>query len=181
MGIFDLALTRQSVRAFTEEPVNRNDIMTCLKTARIAPSACNSQPWKFVVVDDPEILKQASAAIVDNGMGINQFSQTAPVLIAVVEEEALLIRKGGKVPNDKWAKFDLGHATELFCLQAAELGLGTCIMGAFNEEKMHEVLHVPADRHIYVMLALGHPSGTIREKTRNDLETIYSFNQYGEA
>lgn len=178
MGIYDLALTRQSVRAFTDEPVSRNDIMTCLKTARIAPSACNSQPWKFVVADDPEVLKKVALAITDNGIGINQFANTAPTLIAVVEEEALLIRKGGKAPNDKWARFDLGHTTELFCLQAAELGLGTCIMGAFNEEKMHEALNIPKDRRICVMLAVGHPSGTIREKTRNNLETIYSFNTY---
>ena len=64
------------------------------------------------------------------------------------------------VANDRWSRFDLGSATEHFCLQAAELGLSSCIMGAFNEDKLKELLKVPADRHIFVMLAVGYPKAT---------------------
>jgi nitroreductase len=84
----------------------------------------------------------------------------------------------GKVDSNRWAQFDLGSATEHFCLQAAELGLSTCIMGAFDEAKMKELLHVPEDRRIFIMLAVGYPSGTARTKVRKELNAIHSFNSY---
>lgn len=172
----ELANNRQSDRAFTDEEVSRKDILKCLQAAHLAPSACNSQPWKFIVMDNPELLKQAAAAIQDNPKGINKFAESAPVLVAVVEEEAMLM---GNVKSNHWAQFDLGSATEHFCLQAAELGLGTCIMGAFHEEKLKQLLHVPQDRRIFVMLAVGHPaSNVIRTKSRKELSAIHCFNQY---
>ena len=180
MSFMELANNRQSERSFTSQEVSRKDLLKCLQAAQLAPSACNSQPWKFIVLDNPQIVKQAAAAIADNPMGINKFADTAPVLVAVVEEEAALMPKiQGKVPSNRWAQFDLGSATEHFCLQAAELGLGTCIMGAFNEEKLKEVLKIPQERNIFVMLAVGHPAGNgIRTKARKELNAIHCFNQY---
>ncbi len=180
MSFMELANNRQSDRSFTKQEVSRKDLLKCLQAAQLAPSACNSQPWKFIVIDNPELLKQAAAAVADNPANINKFCETAPVLVAVVEEPAILMpRMKELVANDRWSKFDLGSATEHFCLQAAELGLSSCIMGAFNEDKLKELLKVPADRHIFVMLAVGYPeSNTIRTKARKELNAIHCFNQY---
>ena len=179
MSFMELANNRQSDRAFAAQEVSRKDLLKCVQAAQLAPSACNSQPWKFIVIDNAEVLKQAGEAISNNPLGINKFAETAPVLVAVVEEPATLMPKiQGKVPSNRWAQFDLGSATEHFCLQAAELGLSTCIMGAFNEEALKDLLGIPEDRRIFVMLAVGYPSGTIRTKVRKELNAIHCFNKY---
>lgn len=174
MSFMELANNRQSERGFTAQEVSRKDLLKCLQAAQLAPSARNLQPWKFVVLDDPAIVKQAAATISDNPLGINKFAETAPVLVAVMEEP---LAPNGQV--NRWAQFDLGSATEHFCLQAAELGLGTCIMGAFNEARLKALLNIPQERHIMVVLAVGHPAGNgIRTKVRKDLNAIHCFNQF---
>ena len=179
MTFLELARTRQSDRAFTTQAVSREDLLTCVQAAQLAPSACNSQPWKFVIIDDAELVKQVGAMISNNPLGINKFAETAPVLVAVVEEPAVLMAKAqNQIPNDRWAKFDLGSATEHFCLQAAELGLGTCIMGAFDTEAINAVLDLPEDRNVFIMLAVGYPSGNTRTKVRKEVDKICSFNRY---
>lgn len=180
MSFMELANNRQSDRSFTNQEVSRKDLLKCLQAAQLAPSACNSQPWKFIVIDNPAVRKQAAAAIADNPAKINAFCETAPVLVAVVEEPAVLMpRMRELVAQDRWSKFDLGSATEHFCLQAAELGLSSCIMGAFNEDKLKTLLNIPEDRHIFVMLAVGYPANnTIRSKARKELNAIHCFNQY---
>ena len=130
-------------------------------------------------VDIAAKAKEIGALIANNPLGINKFAETAPVLVAVVEEPAVLMAKAqGTVPNDRWAKFDLGSATEHFCLQAAELGLGTCIMGAFDSEAINTALDLPKDRNVFIMLAVGYPSGNTRTKVRKEVDKICSFNRY---
>ncbi len=175
MDFLQLAAKRQSDRAFSDRKVEREALMRCLEAARLAPSACNSQPWKFVVIDDPVQCAKAAEAVIANPMHINKFAATAPVLVAVVEEPALLT---GMRQSNRWAQFDLGSATANFCLEAAEQGLGTCIMGAFDEDRMKELLHVPEQSRVFVMLAVGYPAGETRAKTRRDVESICSFNAY---
>lgn len=82
MDFSELILKRQSDRKYSPEPVAKDDIMKCLEAARLAPSACNSQPWKFVVIDDRgKLLEMSEAAI---GLGMNKFTVQVPVMIAVV-------------------------------------------------------------------------------------------------
>lgn len=179
MTFIELANNRQSSRTFTTQEISRKDLLKCVQAAQLAPSACNSQPWKFIILDDSAIVAQAAAAIADNPLGLNKFAETAPVLVAVVEEPATLMPKiQGKVDSNRWAEFDLGSATEHFCLQATELGLSTCIMGAFHEQSLKTLLHIPETSHIFVMLAVGYSSNEIRTKNRKELNSIHCFNQY---
>ena len=135
MEFSELILKRQSDRRYAPKPVAREHILKCLEAARMAPSACNSQPWKFIVVDDRSKLIQISDAAI--GLGMNKFTVQVPVLVAVVQENMNLEAKAGAVVKDKdYSMMDLGMAVENFCLQAAELGLGTCIMGWFDEKKV---------------------------------------------
>jgi nitroreductase len=120
MEFSELILKRQSDRMYAPQPVAREHIFQCLEAARMAPSACNSQPWKFVVVDDESILKQVSDAAI--GLGMNKFTAQVPVLVAVVQEEMNLSAKAGaRIKEKDYSMMDLGMAVENFCLQAAEL------------------------------------------------------------
>ena len=177
MEFSELILKRQSDRRYAPKPVAREHILKCLEAARMAPSACNSQPWKFIVVDDRSKLIQISDAAI--GLGMNKFTVQVPVLVAVVQENMNLEAKAGAVVKDKdYSMMDLGMAIENFCLQAAELGLGTCIMGWFDEKKVKDVLGVPRSRRVQLLISLGHPDGPTRNKVRKTIEDMSSWNKY---
>ena len=110
---------------------------------------------------------------------MNKFTVQVPVLVAVVQENMNLEAKAGAVVKNKdYSMMDLGMAVENFCLQAAELGLGTCIMGWFDEKKVKEVLGVPRGRRVQLLIALGHPDAPTRSKVRKPLEEMSSWNEY---
>lgn len=177
MEFLELVNKRQSDRKYAPKPVAREHILKCLEAARLAPSACNSQPWKFIVVDDRAKLAEMSEAAI--GLGMNKFTVQVPVLVAVVQENMNLSAKAGSIVKSKdYSMMDLGIAVEHFCLQAAELGLGTCIMGWFDEKKVKKLLGVPRSRRVQLLIALGHPDAPTREKIRKPLEAIASWNGY---
>ena len=177
MNFAELIMKRQSDRKYAPKPVAKEDILKCLEAARMSPSACNAQPWKFVVVDERAKLMAVSEAAI--GLGMNKFTVQAPVLVAVVQEKMNLEAKAGALLKNKdYSMMDLGMAVEHFCLQAADLGLGTCIMGWFDEKKVKKILGVPRSRRVQLIIALGHPDGPSRQKVRKPLEEIASWNEY---
>lgn len=134
MDFSELVNKRQSDRQYQQKPVDKALLLQCLEAARVAPSACNSQPWKFVVVDEPSLVSEMASAAA--GMGMNKFAFQAPVIVAVVLEKMNLTARIGSVIKDKeYSLLDIGIAVEHFCLQASELGLGTCILGWFDEKR----------------------------------------------
>lgn len=177
MEFSELIQKRQSDRKYAPRPVAREHILKCLEAARLAPSACNSQPWKFIVVDDRTRLVEMSDAAI--GLGMNKFTVQVPVLVAVVQEPMNLSAKAGALAKNKdYSMMDLGMAVEHFCLQAAELGLGTCIMGWFDEKRIKKLLGVPRSRRIQLLISLGYPDAPTRQKIRKPLEEISSWNEY---
>ena len=177
MEFSKLILKRQSDRKYSHDKVDREDVIRCLEAARMAPSACNSQPWRFVVVDEPSLLKQISEAAI--GLGMNKFTADVPVIVAVVQESMNLEAKAGAlVKNKDYSMMDLGFAIDHFCLQAAELGLGTCIMGWFDEKKVKKILGVPRNRRVQLLISLGHPDAPTRQKIRKPMDQMSSWNRY---
>lgn len=177
MEFAELIMKRQSDRKYAPKPVAKEDILKCLEAARMSPSACNAQPWKFVVVDERAKLMAVSEAAI--GLGMNKFTVQAPVLVAVVQEKMNMEAKAGAVVKDKdYSMMDLGMAVENFCLQAAELGLGTCIMGWFDEKRIKRLLGVPRSRRIQLLISLGYPDAPTRAKVRKPLEQMSSWNEY---
>lgn len=177
MDFYDLIQKRQSDRRYdASRQVDRDLVMKCLEAARLAPSACNSQPWKFVVVDQPDLKGQMAEAAA--GMGMNRFATEAPVIVAVVLDKMNLTARIGSVIKDKeYSLLDVGIVVEHFCLQAAELGLGTCILGWFDEKKVKKLLGVDR-RRIPLLITLGYPAGATRPKSRKTLEEMSSWNKY---
>jgi len=176
----EMVKRRQSVRAYKTNPVNRVSIERCLEAARLAPSACNAQPWKFIVVDDPDLKNVLADATQDRLIPMNHFTKQAPVHIVVVREKANLTSNIGQViKNKEYPLIDIGIAVGHFCLQAVEEGLGTCIIGWFNEKKVKKLLNIPAHKRAELMITVGYPmTDQIREKKRKKLEEITAYNKY---
>ena len=181
MSLLDLMKHRKSVRDFLDRPVEREKIAMCLEAARVAPSACNSQPWRFVVVDEPSLKNQLCKVAFSGIYSINSFCKMAPVIVVVISEKSRFIaRVGGMFRGTKYYLIDIGIACEHFVLQAEDLGLGTCWIGWFNEKRVKSVLNIPQHKKIDVLLALGYYDGK-KLKSGHDREPadeIASFNTY---
>jgi len=176
-SFIQLIATRQSVRKYKADKVPHEQLMQCVEAARLAPSACNAQPWHFILVED-ETLKNAVADCAA-GMGMNTFCRQASAIAVIVLEKPNLTSKIGSVLKGKeYTLIDIGIAAEHFCLQATELGLGTCIIGWFNEKKLRKLLSVPFSKRIPLLITVGYADDTLREKIRKPLEKMYSENRY---
>lgn len=181
MKFLDLVRQRQSVRKYIDKPVEREKVLNCIEAARLAPSASNGQPWKFVVVDEPGMLARVAAKTTGPFWSFNNFVPQSKVIVAIVIEKMKPITRAGAAIKDKeYAQYDVGIAAEHFCLQAAEEGLGTCMLGWFDERGVKELLGVPADKRIGLLVTVGYPPEgyRLREKIRKPLDEVLSFNKY---
>lgn len=181
MTFQELIMQRQSVRKYKEKPVEREKIEKIIEAVHIAPSACNSQPWRIIVVDEPVLKNEVAKATFSKTIAFNKFAVEAPVIAVLVIEKAKLIAQiGGSIKNMEYPKIDIGIAAEHFCLQATELGLGTCMIGWFDEKKIQQLLKIPEKRKIGLVITLGYPPEDYkhRKKIRKPLNEICGFNQY---
>jgi nitroreductase len=181
MALLDLIKHRKSVRDFLDKPVERGKIMMCLEAARLAPSTCNSQPWKFIVVDDKQLKNKLCKAAFSGIYSMNSFCKTAPVIVVVISEASkFLIRIGGMFRGTKYYLIDIGIAGEHFVLQAEDLGLGTCWIGWFNQRAVKSILNIPQRKKIDILIALGYyDRGTLgSDHGREPIDKIVSFNSY---
>jgi len=177
----ELINRRQSVRKYQEKPVERENIDKLIEAVHIAPSACNSQPWKLIIVDDSELKNEIAQATFSKTISFNKFAVQAPVIAVLVIEKAKLIAQiGGSIKNQEYPYYDIGIAAAHFCLQATELGLGTCIIGWFDEKRIQRLLNIPEKRKIGLVITLGYPPEDfqLRQKIRKPVEEIVGFNSY---
>jgi nitroreductase len=171
---------RRSIRRFLETPVEREKVLACLEAARLAPSASNVQPWTFIVVDEPGLREAVARATFGKLLSFNRFTLQAPVLVAVVTETSVRTSVGGLVRGRPYGLIDIGIAAQHFCLRAEELGLGTCMLGWFDEKSVKRLLGVPRQKHLDMIITLGYPAeNSHRPKKRKSLEEILCFNRYG--
>lgn len=180
MSFMQLVNQRQSVRQYINRPVEREKIERCLEAARLAPSACNSQPWKFIVVDDPGLTNAIARETFGKLVSFNHFTLQVPVLVLIVSEPPNITAKvGGIIKNRPLHLIDIGIAAVQFCLQATEEGLGTCMLGWFNEKPIKRLLKIPPSKRLDLIITLGYPeSGEIRPKVRKEFDKVVSFNKY---
>ncbi len=179
----ELIQTRQSVRRYDSRAVPESIIRSCVDAARMSPSASNSQPWSFVVVHEPELVQAVAHATYDKYIPFNKFVPQAPVIVAMVIEKLPLITRVGKMIKDRdfqWT--DHGIAAAHFCLMAAHHGVGTCMLGWFNERKVKKLLNIPAGKRLSMLITLGYPPEDypLRQKIRKPFENIVFDNYYGE-
>lgn len=181
MTFLELVSKRQSTRAYDAgRAVEPEKLERCIEAVRLAPSACNAQPWKLVVVTDPVLKDKIAAAASAKLLGFNHFTKQAPVMVVIVREEPNLTSKLGTVLKNKpYTLMDVGIAAEHFCLQAADEGLGTCIMGWFDEPLVKQLLGIPKKKRAELIISVGYPAKTeTRLKVRKAKEQMCSFNKY---
>ena len=181
MKLQELINIRQSVRKYTDKPVEPEKIEKIIEAVHLAPSACNSQPWKIIIVDEPELKNEVAKATFSKTISFNKFALEAPVIAVLVIEKAKLIAQiGGSIKNMEYPQIDIGIAASHFCLQAAEQGLGTCMIGWFDEKKIRQLLKIPEKRKIGLLITLGYPPEDykVRKKIRKPVDEICGFNKY---
>jgi len=183
LNFIELITKRQSVRKYSDKAVEKEKIELCIEAARIAPSASNSQPWKFIVVDKPELKNKVANATFSKLVSFNKFALEAPIIIAIVLEKPRLITQvGGALKKKEFPLIDLGITAEHFCLQAAEVGLGTCMLGWFNHKKIKNLLNIPKGKTIGLIITLGYAleEYTQRQKIRKETNIIMNYNTYSD-
>lgn len=180
MELSDVIKLRHSVRAYADKQVEKEKINECLKAAQLAPSACNFQPWKFIIVDDKALKDKLFARAFSGIYSMNSFVKEAKVIVVLVSErQNVTAAVGSYLRGTKFYLLDAGMAAEHFVLKAAELGLGTCYIGWFNEKEVKKTLNIPVNKKIDVLISMGYPKQQeVHDHARLGLDEISSFNKY---
>ena len=182
MDFQELINKRQSVRKYqSEKLIEEEKIFRILESGRLAPSASNSQPWTFIVVDKPDLLNQVAKATHGKLIGINKFVVQAPLLIVIViEKPKITTQIGGAIKNKEYPLIDIGIAAEHMCLQAEEDGIGSCMLGWFDEKKIKKLLNIPKKKTIGLIISFGYAPDDykVRKKIRKTQSEIIKRNTY---
>lgn len=171
MDFLSLTKTRQSCRKFdNKKEVSKEDIDYCLEAARLAPSACNAQPYKFIVC-----LNESGKDVADciHSMGMNRFALDASCFIVICENNySISAALGSKIKDQDFRSIDIGIAAAHITLAAAEKGLATCILGWFDEKKLKQLLGVK--NRIRLIIAVGYSveGYPLREKSRKSIKEL---------
>lgn len=166
MNFMEIARTRQSCRAYDEtKAVEAEKVNAMLEAARLAPSACNGQPYHFTVCRGKAAEEVAKATM---GLGMNKFATQAPVLIVVSEKPYVKsAAMGAKVKNNDYRSMDIGIAVAYLTAEAAAQGLGTCILGWLDDEKIRKICGL--DHPVRLVITVGYAKDeTVRPKKRKD-------------
>jgi nitroreductase len=173
MEIYEAIRMRTSTREFLGDPVEEEKLLRILNAARLAPSGKNGQPWRFIIVRDPGTRRLLVPACRNQ-----QFLEEAPVVLAVCGREEDAYKKMGGYWNSM--PVDIGIAVEHLMLAAHAEGLGTCWIGAFNEEEVRNILSVPKDVKIVALTPVGYPVHEPVIRPRKDLDEIIMYERWQE-
>jgi len=176
MDVREAIRTRRSVRNYRSDPIPDDVLDEMLEALRLAPSAANRQPWRFVVVRDPKTREELGRAS-RNQMFIAQ----APVIIVGCGFPDQAYQKMGGSGNS--VDIDLAIALDHLTLAAAEAGLGTCWIGAFDEQAVKEILGIPPEVKVVALTPLGYPAEPgllhpIEENKRKKREEVIAFEKF---
>lgn len=177
MDFLSLAKSRQSVREYCDRSVDRQLIDKCCEAARIAPSACNGQPWSFHILDNKDRIAGLRKKVFSGIYSISAWASNAPVIIAVaMHRPALGPGIGGRITETQYNLIDVSIAADHFVLQATEIGLGTCWIGWFNREELQKAFGLEDDLSVFFLLTLGYPvNPNLRMKKRKPVNEIQFY------
>ena len=160
---------RRSIRAYKNAPVEREKLLKILDAGRLAPSSRNQQEWKFVVVQNKEKIEKLYHACREQ-----EFVREAPIIIAACGTTTDYIMRCGQYAYP----IDVSIALTHMILRAVDLGLGTCWLGSFNENKVKTILEIPEKIRVVGVLTLGYPSFQSQPKSRKPLENIVCYDKW---
>ena len=168
MDFLELAKKRYSVRSYSDRPVEKEKLDYVLECARLAPSATNAQPWKLYAIEDPKVKEEIQECYP------REWMKQAPIIIVVCVNEKGAWKRSYDGKNH--ADVDGSIITEHICLAAANCGLGSCWVCAFDPEKCSKILDLPEDLRPMAIIPIGYPAtDSIPEKKRKPMEEIVKF------
>ena len=175
MNFLEIAHARQSCRSYDEtRPVEKEKLAAVLEAARLAPSACNGQPYHITVCQG-QAAKDVAALTVGMG-GMNKFAVQAPVMLVISEMPYVpSAALGAKIKNNDYRSMDIGIAAAYLTAEAAAQGLGTCILGWFDDEKVRAVCRLKQPVRLIITLGYAKPDDKLRTKKRKPLEELADF------
>ena len=175
----ELAQNRQSDRAYSDKPVEPEKLERILEAARIAPSACNAQPWKIIVVSDAEKRMQVADATANKLLAMNHFTKQAPLQLVILEENANFTSTvGGWATEKHYPHLDLGILAAHITLAATDEGRGSCSIGWCDEKKVRKALDIPKNKRVMLVILLGYSAQPLRNKKRKTKDEIVSYDKY---
>ena len=174
MNFTEIANNRQSCRNYDpERVVEQKKLEAILESARLSPSACNGQPYLMTVCRG-ESAKAVAKAV--QGVGMNKFADNAPVLIVISEKPYVASAAlGAKVKGNDYRSIDIGILAAYITAEAAAQGLGTCILGWFDDAKLREICHLDAPARLVITVGYAKEGDKLREKKRKDMSEIVKF------
>ena len=183
MDFLEIMRQRKSCRSYQAgKPVSRDDLLKIVEAGRLTPSGCNSQPWKFIVVDSPEAKEKLCDAIVtSDGLTGAPWRHQVSAFIVFVEQTAKVMPAVVKHYRDtqRFAQGDIGAACMNMCHEAFSLGLGTCIIGVNEQAKMEKHFGIPHGSEVRLVLAVGYAADDAPSaKVRKPLEEVCCFNRW---
>lgn len=168
MTVLETIRKRYSCRAYLEKSIERQKLDTILEAARLAPSAKNFQDWRFVVVTEKKTKREVASAT-----NRPEVFEKAGAIIAACSNSNFVMKCGQAI-----GPIDVAIALEHICLQATELGLGTCWIGSFEPEKIRRILGIPDDIVIVELMAVGYPADSKPEPKREPIEKIACYEKW---
>lgn len=179
MDFTECLTTRRSVRRFTEEPIARETVEQIVRLASFSPSWKNSQTARYTVVTDRALMERIAAGCV---MGFSYNTQTitrcAALAVQSVVTHVAGVEKDGSFTTSKgaeWEVFDAGISAQSFCLAAHELGVGTCILGIFDEALVAPQIGLPAGERVTALIAMGRPAEEPPMPRRKPVDELLRF------
>ena len=171
MNFLEIANARQSCRKYDEtRPVEEEKLQAILEAVRLAPSACNGQPYTLTVCRGE---KAKAVAAATTGMGMNRFACQAPIQIVIAEapyvKSAAL---GAKVKKNDYRSIDIGIAAAYLTSEATAQGLSTCMLGWFDDQKIREICELEHPVRLVITLGYAHADDTLRPKKRKDFNVL---------
>ena len=179
METLECIKTRRSIRKFKEEAVSHDTIEEIIAAASLSPSWKNTQICRYNIVEDKSILNE----IADNCVLDFEYNQKtikhAPQLVveSMIEKRCGYERDGSfsTSKEDRWETFDAGIASQTFCLAAHDLGIGTVILGIFDEEKMSKAINLPDGQKVAALIAMGYPNQECEAPKRKDVDELVKY------
>ena len=168
MTVLEAIRQRYSCRAYHDKAIEQEKLDSIFEAARLAPSAKNTQDWRFVVVTDKETKR-----LVAETTNRPEVFQKASAIIAACSNSDEVMRCGQAI-----GPIDVAIALEHIALQAAELGLATCWIGSFYTDKVRAILNIPADVAIIELMAIGYPADERKEPQREPIEKIFCYQKW---
>ena len=163
--ILEIIKSRRSIRNYKNEKIKDEEILKIVEAGRWAPSASNNQPWRFIIVQNVELIKKIGDAC--KILTINSFVEKAPLIIIIYTEK-----------KHRWVELDCGICAENMMLEAHSIGIGSCFVGAFKENKIKEIINLPEDFNVVGLITFGYKENEKEPTLRLDLKDIVKYDFY---